>query len=341
MFENIHNWPLEHWHIELCSKCSLKCSRCSRQEVPEGLVNRDLTLKWFKENFTGKLLSEVKKITFCGDDGDPIYAKDLLKILSWFRTNNKKVQFVIVTNGSYKTKSWWDRLNSILDEKDHIHFSIDGWDQESNNMYRVNCHWQSIMLGVDALSRSKAYKTWAAIAFKFNEDKIEAMKQMAKRLDFDNFQLTLSTKFGKNYSSYPKDDPLQPSDQYVAIGRFTRQSYSLSEKVWKDNCVDIFSKRYYNENVINKSIIPLCMIGNKGLYINAQGKFYPCCWTGLRYQHNKNIFDYINFNKTLPEVLDNKMWNTLFNSILFGGGPKECGEKCSSKKWSFDHATQW
>ena len=341
MFENIHNWPLEHWHIELCSKCSLKCSRCSRQEVPEGLINRDLSLQWFKENFTGKLLREVKKITFCGDDGDPIYAKDLLEILQWFRSNNKQVQFVIVTNGSYKTKKWWEQLNTILNEKDHIHFSIDGWDQESNNLYRVNCNWYSIMLGVDALSKSNAYKTWAAIAFKFNENKIGTMKQMAKQLNFDNFQLTLSTKFGKNYSSYPKDDPLQPSDQYVAVGRFTRQSDILSEKVWKDNCVDIFSKRYYNESAMNKSIIPLCMIGNKGLYINAQGKFYPCCWTGLRYPHNKNIFDYINFNKTLPEVLDNKMWSTLFNGILFGGGPKECGEKCSSKKWSFDHATQW
>ena len=45
MFENIHNWPLEHWHIELCSKCTLKCPRCSRQEVPEGLTNKDLTLE--------------------------------------------------------------------------------------------------------------------------------------------------------------------------------------------------------------------------------------------------------------------------------------------------------
>ena len=42
MFKNIHNWPLEHWHIELCSKCSLKCPRCSRQEVPEGLTNKEL-----------------------------------------------------------------------------------------------------------------------------------------------------------------------------------------------------------------------------------------------------------------------------------------------------------
>tara|TARA_S200000501_G_C20464785_1_gene586742 strand:- start:28 stop:621 length:594 start_codon:yes stop_codon:yes gene_type:complete len=197
------------------------------------------------------------------------------------------------------------------------------------------------MLGINALSNSKAFKTWAAIAFKFNENKIDIMKQMAKQLNFDNFQLTLSTKFGKNYSSYPKNDPLQPSDEYVAVGRFTRQTDSLSDKVWKDNCVDIFAKRYYNENINNKSIVPLCMIGNKGLYINAQGKFYPCCWTGLRYPHNKNVFEYINFNKKLPAVLDNNMWNTLFKDILTGGGPKECGEKCSTKKWSFDHATQW
>jgi len=50
MFKNIHNWPLEHWHIELCSKCSLKCPRCSRQEVPEGLTNKDLSLEWFQNN---------------------------------------------------------------------------------------------------------------------------------------------------------------------------------------------------------------------------------------------------------------------------------------------------
>ena len=62
--------------------------------------------------------------------------------------NNKNVQFVIVTNGSYKTKAWWQELDTILNEKDHIHFSLDGWDQRSNNIYRVNCHWDSIMKSV-------------------------------------------------------------------------------------------------------------------------------------------------------------------------------------------------
>ena len=301
MFENIHNWPLEHWHIELCSKCSLKCPRCSRQEVPEGLVNRDLSLEWFKNNFTGRLLTDVRKLTFCGDDGDPIYAKDFLKILSWFRENNNNVQFVIVTNGSYKTKKWWEQLDSILNEKDHIHFSLDGWDQESNNIYRVNCNWFSIITGINAMRESKAHKTWAAIAFKFNEQRIFDMQEMAKKLAFDSFQLTLSSKFGKNYDTYPKDDPLQPSDKFIASGRFTRTTVGLSGKKWHDNCVDIFTKRFYNKDS-TPSIIPLCMIGNKGLYLNAKGKF---------------------------------------GDIRNRTAPRECGEKCSAKKWSLDHATQW
>ena len=306
--------------------------------MPEGLTNTDLSLEWFKENFTGRLLTDVRKITFCGDDGDPIYAKDLLKILAWLREINSTVQFVIVTNGSYKTKTWWEQLNDILNEKDHIHFSLDGWDQQSNEIYRVNCDWQSIMLGVDTLRETKAFKTWAAIAFKFNEHRIDHMRDMATRLGFDSFQLTLSTKFNKNYPSYPENDPLQPSDRYIATGRFTRTTTPLSEKTWEDNCLDIFTKKFHGIDKGKKSIIPLCMIGNKGLYINAKGKFRPCCWTGLRYQHNDNIFDYIDFNGKLAEVLDDPAWLTLFNDF---GAVRECGEKCSVNRWSLEHATNW
>ena len=83
------------------------------------------------------------------------------------------------------------------------------------------------------------------------------------------------------------------------------------------------------------------MIGNKGLYLNAKGKFYPCCWTALRYGHNKDIFDYIKPQQTLGEVLDDSMWKKLFGDIQSETAPRECGEKCSAKKWSLDHATQW
>ena len=343
MFQNIHNWPLEHWHIELCSKCTLLCPRCSRQRVPEGLQNKDLSLDWFKENFTGLLYSNLKKITFCGDDGDPIYAKDLLPIIKWLRKENDQVQFVIVTNGSYKTKAWWEELGSILNEKDHIHFSLDGWDQESNNKYRVNCDWKSIIQGIECLRTSDVYKTWATIAFKFNEDKIGHIEDQAKQLGFDTFQLTLSTTFNKVYpDSYPADDPLQPSDKYISSGRFTRTHKRLTNKIWNDSVVDVFTQRYNTTKAKENSIVPLCMVGAKGLYINAQGRFFPCCWTGLRYPHNKGIFSNIETqSKNLGEVLDDPKWSYMFEDFTHGKGPIECVSKCSSKKWNLEHATSW
>ena len=56
---------------------------------------------------------------------------------------------------------------------------------------------------------------------------------------------------------------------------------------------------------------------------------------------DNQVFNYIDLNKTLPEVLDNLMWQKLFADLVFGEGPKECFEKCSAKKWSVEHATSW
>lgn len=140
-----------HWHIEISSKCTLKCPRCARQEVPDGLVNTELSLEFFERNFTKEfILNNVEKISFCGDDGDPIYAHDLIPIVRHFK-QYKDVEIVIVTNGSYKKESWWSELGSLLTEKDSVHFSIDGYDNNSNNLYRVNSDYESIITGLKTL----------------------------------------------------------------------------------------------------------------------------------------------------------------------------------------------
>ena len=342
MFTNSNNWPLEHWHIEVSSKCSLKCPRCTRQEVPNGLINTDLGLDWFKNKFID-ILPHVKKITFCGDDGDPVYAREFIEIVEFIKVLFPSVQIVIVTNGSYKTPDWWRRLSNLLTHGDHIHFSIDGWDQNSNEIYRVNCDWDSIIQGISSIGREEysVFLTWAAIAFRFNEDKIDHMRQTAQDLKFDYFQLTHSTKFGSNYSAYPLNDPLEPSNKFVARGRFSRKIENISNRQWKDRCIDTFTDRYKNLKSLG-DIQPLCSVGNKGLYINSQGTFYPCCWTGLRYPHNNNIFDYVDqTNKTMAEILNDPNWSKLFDSMKDNSCPNECREKCSAKSWTLEHATSW
>ena len=334
--------------IELCSKCSLECPRCLRQEQGFQTPHHDLDVDWFKKNFVGKLLTDVRKITFSGVRGDPIYAKHLLEVLQYIRSHNDKVQFVIITNGSYKTQEWWYNLSSILNDKDHIHFSLDGWDQKSNELYRVNCNWDSIVTGIKALSDSDCYKTWAAIVFKFNQHKIDDMMNLARELRFDEFQITYSAKFHKVNIGYPEDDPLQPNDEYISSRfRHDRQYHKLTNKLLYDPVEQLYQDRFDSVQETT-TLMPLCKIGNKGLYINAVGDFYPCCWTEPNYEAmKKNIFNHIADSQkelSLADKMNDRKWTKVFSYFdkpTNMKGFEMCHTKCTRKHWNLDHATKF
>jgi MoaA/NifB/PqqE/SkfB family radical SAM enzyme len=336
------SFALWHWHIEVSSKCTLRCPRCARSEVPDTLINTELDLNFFKKNFTPEFVkSNVEKITFCGDDGDPIYAHEFVDIVRYLKSI-KPISIVIVTNGSYKNQGWWTDLAIELDENDQIHFSIDGWDQASNEQYRVNSNWDSIMIGArTVIKHSKCYKSWDAIAFKFNEDKLEHMKSIAKRMGFDSFQLTKSTKFAKVYSTYGVSDILQPSDKWISsTHRYERDITNLSGRLPKERWLETNVQFYKNVREIDNSIKPLCYIGNKGLYINSRGEFYPCCWVANRYSHNNSWFDlgkkYNLHDNMLSEVVSDPFWSTDFMLENF-----ECKTKCASNVVTKNYATEW
>lgn len=332
---------LWHWHIEISSKCTLRCPRCARQEVPDTLINTELDLEFFKKNFTPEFVQKhVEKVTFCGDDGDPIYAHDFIKVVEYLKSI-KPVSIVIITNGSYKTEGWWQDLAVNLDENDQVHFSLDGWDQESNNKYRINCNWDSIMTGARVLiSRSKAFTSWDAIAFKFNEHKLDFMLEKAKRIGFDQFQLTKSTKFGKIYSNYGTNDELQPVDNLISSShRFERTITNLSGREVKEPWLETNIKLYKSVRDIGNTK-PMCHIGNKGLYINSRGEFYPCCWVANRYGHNSKWTElgktYNLHNVNLADVVGLSYWNGEFANESF-----ECETKCASERVTKNYATEW
>lgn len=346
MLQNKFGWPLWHWHFEVSSICTLKCPRCPRQEVPETLVQDQLKLDFFENNFTKDVLKDVYRISFCGDDGDPIYAKEFLEIISYLKTNKPTLNILIITNGSYKTVEWWKALVSVLNEYDEIHFSLDGWDQESNNQYRVNCDWQSIKDAIATVVGHKPTITWAGIVFKFNEHRLEHMQQLSKDWGMDKFQLTHSTKFGNVYSNYNDSsgvDYLQPSDAFISTqGRFTRQVVHHTDKKLDDSLSLQENIKQFHQVKPNKNIIPLCLIGTKGLYVNSQGYFMPCCWLGNRYNYqNYSMFlkDELNIQKNgLESVLNNNYWTKFFHEFH---NLQECKSKCSSHVVDQTYATNW
>ena len=344
---NKFNWPLWHWHIEVSSICTLKCPRCPRNELPETLVQDQLRLDFFKNSFTKDVIRQIERISFCGDDGDPIYAKEFLEIIQYLKQVKPTMNILIITNGSYKKAEWWKKLVSYLNEHDEIHFSLDGWDQKSNQKYRVNCDWESIITGIKTVVGHAPTITWAGIVFSFNEHNINMMKGMAIGLGMDKFQMTQSTKFGYNYDHYNDSegkDMYEPSiDNISTQGRFDRRIFHLTNKrVKQDKAIQTNLDHFQSVHATETGIVPLCMIGTKGLYINSQGYFLPCCWVGNRYNfktYSKFLIDDLNIYKNgIENVLNNDYWEEFFDNFH---NLMECKTKCAAHLVNKEYATNW
>lgn len=336
----------DHWHIEPSSICTLKCPRCPRAEVPENLLNRQLSLEFFQQQIGADTVRQIKKITFCGNDGDPIYCKDLLEICRWIKYLNPALHLVLITNGSYKSSHWWQQLATTLNVHDEIHWSLDGWDQDSNQQYRVNCDWQSIMDGITAFNQTNTdtYKIWASIAFRFNQEQFATQQALARALGFDAYQLTKSTKFASRYSVYGLHDILEPTDPaLIAAGhRFERDIEPLTSKQRPGTELkNMFFQRA--QNLQKTKHAGICLIGNKGVFLNSQGEFYPCCWTANRYEHNAEWHErsQSRFNlhtRTFQEIISDVFWTAEFLEF----DSLECQTKCTPERLHDPHhATEW
>ena len=180
-------------------------------------MQKEISLDEFKRVFSHEVLRQTQRFTMCGDVGDPIYAKDYIAIIEYIKTYNPEIQIFTITNGSYKTPTWWRQFAAVSNKHDSINFSVDGYDQESNNLYRVNSQWKSIMDGMKICSEeSEIFVNWATIVFKFNETNLLRIKNLAMEQGCDALQLTYSTKFGSKYEmAYGGEhDLLEPSPKY-------------------------------------------------------------------------------------------------------------------------------
>jgi hypothetical protein len=338
----------EHWHIEPSSICTLKCPRCPRAESAESLLNRQLSLNFFKTQIGAETIKQIRKITFCGNDGDPVYCKDFIDICRWIKEINPAMHLVIVTNGSYKSVEWWTELAGVLNSQDEINWSIDGWDQLSNEKYRVNSDWVSIEQGINTFfAHNRAtYRVWAAIAFRFNQDSIQHQKQQAASMGFDFYQLTKSTKFGSKYPlAYGTEDLLEPTvPELVASGhRFERLLFPITDRTRPGQELKVLFLQRATQLQQAEQYSGICLIGNKGVFLNSLGEFFPCCWTANRYPHNNEWLqrakEEFNLNtKTFSEIINDPFWTGKF--LKFDS--MECTTKCTAARLSDQaHTAEW
>ena len=75
-------------HLEITSKCQARCPMCPRR-LNGGMMNplvklEEITLEQFKEWFSVDFIKQLDRLYMCGNLGDPIVAKDTLKIFFKF-----------------------------------------------------------------------------------------------------------------------------------------------------------------------------------------------------------------------------------------------------------------
>ena len=361
------DWPLYHWHLEPSSVCTLKCPRCPRTEFPNTpWINKNMSLADVKLFLTTEILkTKVKRITMCGDVGDPIYCTDYLKICKYIKETNPLIHIVTITNGSHKKPAWWDALASILNEHDSINFSIDGFDNTSNNLYRVNSNFDSIINGIRAFreQNTETFLTWALIVFNFNEHHLDKIKDIAIGLKMDTIQITKSTKFGSKYGNAygGNDDALEPSPKWISSSdRYERSVIRISDRIQDTTVYMKQNEDLYNmilEKYKDSHILPLCEIGNRGIYINAEGVVFPCSWTSFPYDSLSHGDKTINWkdsffatyrsemnihNHSFDNIINNKKWNLCSS----GWNDKnktwvECSQKCNKHVVDKNYAVGW
>lgn len=324
-----------------------------------------MTLDFVKKFFTPqRLRNEVRRVTMCGDVGDPIYCKEYIEICRYIKTENPDIHIVTITNGSYKKPEWWQELALVLNHRDTINFSIDGYDQASNNLYRVNSNFNSIMDGIRAVRSMNpdVFLVWASIIFSFNQDYLEQIMSLARQLKMDAVQWTRSTKFGSKYGGYGgAQDELEPRSEFISSShRYERQVINLSGRLQQNTeYLTINEQKYFEikKNYANAPITPLCEIGNRGIYINAEGVVFPCSWLSFPYNsltyNNKTIQWADSFfakhrhqmnlhNRTFEEIIADPLWSKC--SQGFKDANKtwvECSQKCSTLVVDKNYAVGW
>jgi len=269
------------FHIEPTNICTLKCEGCARtrfiDQWPQHWHNHSLDIDQLL-NFLDVDLS-TKTIKLCGNYGDPIYHPDFINFVKKIKETG--ATFYIVTNGSYKTKEWWQDLTVLLTSTDKITFSIDGT-PENFTQYRKNADWGSIQIGIEASVASRCQTEWSYIPFAFNENNIAQSKELALQLGIDHFVINPSDRYDE------KTSILMPSFKEFVGVRFE------SQQQWK-------------KNNSTTSVNPKCRTGEQH-FVTADGFYSPCCYLAdhrfyYKTQFGKSKKQYDIRNATLSELL--------------------------------------
>lgn len=301
-------------HVELTDRCNARCPLCARTDKTDisktanFIKNNDISFEEFSKIVDG---IGFKSYTFCGNYGDPLSAKDFLKILEYVADESTLIR--VYTNASIKTSLYFKRMGEILSVNPNnvVTFDIDGL-EDTHSFYRRNTNFHKIIENAKAyLANTKAQGRWQYLIFDHNKHQVEEAKKMAKELGFHQFRSRLSGWFNETGKT----------------------------SFYENNIQYTIKKAYSDIKQIELSNIQCVSLRNKEVYLSASKHLWPCCWTASHYRKNDDLkslvdlygIDTLDTQKhSIKEIMNSPIWNhiELFHYLR---KPKVCNEVCGKK----------
>jgi MoaA/NifB/PqqE/SkfB family radical SAM enzyme len=300
-------------HLEVTSKCQASCPMCARN-IQGGIDNpfmtvTEITLEQFKEWFPVTLIQHLDRLFMCGNLGDPIIAKDTLKIFQYLTEVNPNISLGMNTNGSAKSWQFWKELARL---NVHVRFGIDGL-IDTHSLYRVGTNWLKIIDNAKHFIKAGGEATWDMLVFEHNKHQIDSCKELSEELGFKYF-------VSKN------------------TARFKEGSLNVIDKQGKTTHILYPTDRSRQIIIPEESKVIKCKVAKeKSLYVSATGNLLPCCWLDNewfnpnhphRIDYMDKIGKYPSLHKsTLTEIFDSNYFNKIADT--WNVSPlKDCSRQC-------------
>ena len=182
--------------IEVTSNCQAKCPGCIRHKVINAETDKiggppkNINMTLATHNKLIDEASPLKHVSYDGGFGDSPLHPDFLDMVEYAAARCSGV-LTVSTNASMRTPEWWAKLGAILNkhlpvednifyEKGHkVFFDLDGVDNETQVMYRINTSFDKIIDNAKAFIGGGGFAAWKMIPFEFNEPLEERAKEWA------------------------------------------------------------------------------------------------------------------------------------------------------------------
>lgn len=330
-------------HLEPTTHCNAACPQCPRNVYGSKHSPSKFKLTHFDINLLNVLDSEsIEVVVINGNYGDIVmYPGGALALVKPLMKKFPHARIQIHTNGSALHKREWVEMGKLGIS---VEFGIDGLTQEVHQIYRQNTLLKRIFENAKSFIEAGGHAHWAMTVFHHNKDEVEKAKQLSLDMGFEKFTARPSIRFNNGRPSPILNDDFS-TKKWIWPAEGADWKFDTATRAIEVQ--HIFQEMSKNKSIVIRNVsseqettdVTCWSKENASIYISAEGKVYPCCWTG-RHELWENICNTLdvpnNFNLLSPEnplkaILFHKFWEKLDTTINEKRPMKPCANSCSKR----------